>query len=187
MYYGNNAAGEDYQLEQSPMNRALAVLKCQCVDTVELQAQVARALESEASGSAQVQMLLDGIKRELGVCRAWLEERMALCSPGPGQSGAAELAPSPLRGLTSGEGFDCVAHLATVLSAYLKYARATSESITFLEFLGDSDSVKIMRRISSVVDRGIWFLEIYMEGLSLHMDTSHLPKYVTAASGSNYL
>ena len=46
--------------------------------------------------------------------------------------------------------------------------------------MGDVESLILLERISAVADRGIWFIELYMESLALHMDSEHLPEFTTS-------
>jgi len=48
-----------------------------------------------------------------------------------------------------------------------------------MELMGDVESLILLERISAVADRGIWFIELYIESLALHMDGEHLPEFTT--------
>jgi hypothetical protein len=85
----------------------------------------------------------------------------------------------PLWRLFDTDGSDSRAHLESLLSGYAHYARTTSDSISMSEMLGDVESVKLLRKIFKAADRGIWFIEFYLEGLALHMDTGRLPAFTS--------
>ena len=67
-----------------------------------------------------------------------------------------------------------------LLCGYARYARQTSEAITSLRRSGDLESSELLRVISNAVERCLWFLEIYLEGLALNSDGSRLPEWSAA-------
>ena len=169
---------EDYDLRLNPLNRAVVVLQRQYLDTAELRSHIDRARDAiDAANAARVCSLLSGVSGELSTCGTLLQERIGSLSPSSPPLQPAEGDSQRFWRLFRTDGPDCSGHLEALLSGYVHYARATSDSIAFLEMLGDADSVTLMQRIFDVADRGIWFIELYMEGLALHMDTGRLPEF----------
>ena len=68
-----------------------------------------------------------------------------------------------------------------LLCGYAHYARQTSEAITNLQRSGDLESSDLLGTILKDVERCLWFLEIYWEGLALKTDGSHLPDWPAVA------
>src|SRR5437667_423729 len=67
--------------------------------------------------------------------------------------------------------------LESLLCCYAHYARETSAASVSLQRLGDIESSRILAAIMSCVDRCLWFIEIYLEGLALKTDGSQLPDW----------
>lgn len=171
--------GEDYDFRLNPLNRAVAVLQRHYLDTVELRWHIDRARDViDAARADRVRLLLSGVSGELAACGILLQERIETLSPGSGHHLQwAEADSRPFWRLFRLDGSDCSGHLEALLSGCVHFARATSDSITFLEMLGDAESVTLMKKIFDVADQGIWFIELYMEMLALRMDTGRLPEF----------
>jgi DNA-binding ferritin-like protein len=171
---------EDHEHRLNPPISSVAALARHVVDTVDLQSHVDFARDQiDAPTATAIQLLLNGLSRELGRCIMLLQERLRSLSPGsvlPRQPRADSLR---LWQLFDTDGSDCRAHLESLLSGYVHYARTTSDSISILEMLGEAEGVKLLRKIFKAADRGIWFIEFYLEGLALHMDTRRLPAFTS--------
>ena len=178
MFYGSNATTEDYRPDHNPLERAVAVLQRQFVDTVELQLHVDIARENINAGNApNIGSLLDGMSGELTACCMLLQRRIALLSSDSARARPSETGSEFFWDLFRSDGSDCPAHLEALLSGYAHYARATCDSIAFLQLLGDAESARLLERVSAVAERSLWFIELYMEGLALHMDVGYLPEW----------
>ena len=181
MSYGRSSGATDYGTEPTPLHRTVAVLDRQWMDTVELRTHVDQARQCIRAGIPRnIRSLLDGMSCELNACCRMLQDRIAQLSPRFMRSlqSAIESESSFWR-LFPTEESDCATHFEALLSGFARYARRASDSVTFMELMGDTESLILLERISAVADRGIWFIELYMESLALHMDSEHLPEFTT--------
>ena len=163
-------ASEDYQ--------AVAVLQQQCLDAAELRSRIDHARNRiDAPNAARIHSLLTGLHEELAIVTRLLEERIGTLSPDCASTRRSGDGHESFWQLFRTDGCDCSGHLEALLAGYVRYARATSDSIAFLQTLGDEESVELMKLTFDAADKSIWFLEFYMEGLALHMDLEHLPEF----------
>ena len=168
----------DYDTRISPLHKAVATLQRQYLDTADLLSHVDHAREVIGGSRVNsIRSLLDGLSEELGSCLSLVKNRMRSLSPELVQFPRTEVEPQAFWRLFRTDGSDCSGHLEALLSGYVHYARATSDSMNLLEMLGDTESVAAMKQIFGAADKGIWFIELYMEGLALRMDTAQLPKF----------
>jgi hypothetical protein len=132
--------GEDYDLRLNPLNRAVAVLQRHYLDTVELRSHIDRARDV-IDAPDRVRSLLSGVSGELAASGILLQERIETLSPGSGRHLQwAESDSRPFWRLFRLDGSDCSGYLEALLSGCVHFARATSDSITFFEMLGDAES-----------------------------------------------
>lgn len=169
---------EYYEPRLNPLNRAIAVLERQSMDTAGLRSLVdwARA-EIHASNAAPIQSLLDGMSRELNAVATLLQRRIASLSAGSARDQTTAENSTLFWRFFRMDASDCAIHLQALLSSYVHFARGNDDSIAFLQVLGDTESVRLLERITDVAKRGIWFIELYIEGLALRMDTARLPEF----------
>jgi hypothetical protein len=169
---------EDYDLRLNSRHPAVAILQRHYVDTVELRSRIDHARNLiEAPYAARIQSLLAGLREELAVITKLLQERLASLSPDYNHLQRPHTESEQFWQLFRIDGCDCSGHLEALLSGYVRYARATSDSIALLQTLGDEESVQLMNTMFDAADRSIWFLEFYMEGLALRMDLERLPEF----------
>jgi DNA-binding ferritin-like protein len=133
------------------------------------------------ANAPNIRSLLDGLSLELTACFSWLEQRLSSLLANAAATRPSNPESNSFWRLYGAGETDTPAHLEALLSGYAHYARATSDSIEFLVRLGDTESAKVLERVAAVSDKGLWFIELYMEGLALHMDLGHLPSFIPAA------
>jgi len=171
---------EDYDLRLNPLHRAIAILERRLMDTVELRWHVDHARNLiDAPHAARIHSLLTGLREELAMITRLLRERIRSLSPGYSPLERSHLDPQPFWQLFRIDGCDCSGHLEALLSGYVRYARATSESVSYLQTLGDEESVQLMEKMFDAADKSIWLLEFYMEGLALRTDLERLPEFAS--------
>lgn len=163
------------------MDPSVTLLQRHIMETLELQAHVDRARQSiDAANARSIRTLLEGLDGELDTCWALLHSRMAALlsgSPGPQPPELESESYWQLYRLDVG---DCPSHLEALLSGYAHYARQTSECIDLVRRLGDHETARVLRSVASAADNALWLIELYMEGLALHMDLGHLPEFTPA-------
>src|SRR5262245_10139691 len=171
-------AREEYDLRFHPQNRAVAILRVQYLDTAELQSRIDHARELiEAPKESRIHALLTGLREELAFAIERLQERIGSLSPDHAPLQQSGVESQTFWQLFRTDGSDCSGHMEALLSGYVRYARATSDSLSILQALGDEQSAQLMKRLFDAADRNIWFLEFYMEGLALRVDLERLPRF----------
>jgi DNA-binding ferritin-like protein len=83
--------------------------------------------------------------------------------------------------LYSDEELDCRERLEALLAGYGHYSRSAYDSIRSLERSGDVESIKVVQKLIAVAEKGLCFIELYLEGLALHMDGNRLPPWPVSA------
>ena len=179
MSYGKSSGAADHGTEPTPLHRTVGVLDRQWMDTVELLTHVDQARKCIRAGIPRnIRSLLDGMSCELNACCRLLQDRIAQLSPRFMRSRQSAIeSESSFWRLFPTEESDCTTHLEALLSGFARYPRRACDSVTFMELMGDAESLILLERISAVADRGIWFIELYMESLALDMDGEHLPEF----------
>ena len=79
------------------------------------------------------------------------------------------------------DGADCRSHLEALVAGYARFMRSTSEIAATVKALTDMESLRILEGLAAIGNRGLWFLEIYLEGLALRMDGVRLPEWPKSA------
>jgi hypothetical protein len=180
MSFERSSGADDWGSEPTPLHRTVAVLHRQWLDTAELLTHVNQARQC-AGITRNIRSLLDGMSCELNACCRLLQDRIAQLSPYFMRTRQSRIeSESSFWRLFHIEESDCATHLEALLSGFAHYARRVSDSVTFMELMGDVESLILLERISAVAERGMWFIELYMESLALHMDGEHLPEFTTS-------
>jgi len=95
--------------------------------------------------------------------------RAVVSGPATDQQGFWALCPE--------DGSDCRSHLEALVAGYARFLRSTSEIAATVNALADVESARILEGLAAIGNRGLWFLEIYLEGLALRMDEVRLPEW----------
>jgi hypothetical protein len=83
--------------------------------------------------------------------------------------------------LCTGEELNCRELLETLLAGYGRYARNAYDSMCRLENYGDTEGAETVHKVIPAVEKGLCFIELYIEGLALHMDVNRLPEWPVSA------
>jgi hypothetical protein len=133
----------------------------------------------------RIQELLDGLFVSITHCGDILSVRVhSLCFDsitGPKPAGQSE----DTWHVVMGDATHCSEFLHSIQSAYAHCARTTAESMSAMAAVDDQESSAILRWISSTLKESLWFIEIYLEGLAVHMDCGQLPPaYIRTCTSS---
>jgi hypothetical protein len=126
----------------------------------------------------RVAVLLAHLNHDLLAQRRLLAQRLEEMSPGCSGTIGGLPARQNFWALFPTSDADCRSHLDALVAGYARFMRFTSDISAALNLLDDQEGVRILQHFTTAGNRGLWFLEIYLEGLALHMDESHLPPWL---------
>jgi DNA-binding ferritin-like protein len=178
----NNALAKKKSNHDLSMRRPIFILENHLMDTLELQwhVQQARVRLSEL-GDSKIQALFEGLTGELRMFTDTIQDRLQLLrTDGPH---LVEWTSSSFWRLFSNDDVNGFSQFEALVYGYAHYAKQTSKAIANLEVMGDSESADLLKRISDATDRCLWFVEIYMEGFALNVD-SGLPDWPANKAGN---
>src|SRR5438093_3892124 len=171
------AALQSYETAQTAAEEAL-ILGRQLMDTMDLKTHVDQ-MQTEMNGQCdlKIRSLLEGLSEQLDGCDELITERLASFPPDVLAAPIAEVPPGAYRRLFAGDDLSIGQRLESLLCGYAHYARSTSDAIATVERLSGADSVRVLKQVAAAVDKGLWFIEVYMEGLAIRMDSSRFPDW----------
>jgi len=156
--------------------RSFLILEKQLMRTIELRRNVEQArYRSNEQLTRKVRLLFDGMANELQSFTQMIMDRLRSMQEPHSQRGTAGSV--TLWRLFCIEKGDLHDELKSLLCSYARYGRETSEAKTSLQRVGDLQSVQLLTDIQIAVDRSLWFIELYLEGLILHTAESRLPDW----------
>jgi hypothetical protein len=162
----------------NPSERVIHILEKERIEVMELRRYVTKVRAvSQGRVASRVQELLDGLFLGITHCGDILTVRInslifdSLIGPHPSL-------PWEYRWkIPAGGAGDCCELLRSVQAAYAHCARTTAESMSAIASLGDAESSAILRWVASATKEALWFIEIYLEGLAVGMDSGRLPEW----------
>lgn len=155
----------------------MLVLRQLILDTTQLQSRIERARSNVPEAEHQIRSLLEGLYGELTICSALLHGRISALPSRPNLPAPRETDSNSFWRLYPDQELDCREHLEGLLAGYGHYARNAYDSISTLENTDDAESVKTVNKLITAAEKGLCFIEIYLEGLALHMDENRLPAW----------
>jgi len=132
------------------------------------------ALDGRAHSN--ISNLLRSLLGQLMTHELLLIQRLEILAPGSGNVHDHSQGHQKFWVLYPEENRDCRAHLEALVAGYAGFMRSTSEIATTVKRFADVDSLQLLKDCEAVGNRGLWFLEIYLEGLAVGMDSSRLPR-----------
>jgi DNA-binding ferritin-like protein len=161
------------------IERPVLILEKQLMDTLELASHVYQArMRPNFEMLPKIRTLFDGMADELQTFCNLIRQRIESLNGDTRRT--LETVQSSYRRLRLVESITLRDQLDTLLCGYARYARQTSEATTSLQRARDEESLSILNLIFRAVDRCLWFLETYLEGLALNTDISRLPDWRSA-------
>jgi hypothetical protein len=167
--------------EEQVALRPLLTLEKQLMDTLELEWHVQQIrIRSNTTTPMKVRELVDGIASELASFIAMIRKRLEYLNKEQrdllGMSSSSYWRLFPVDAIEPREQFE------SLLCGYAHYLKNTSGAMTSLRLAGDLESCVLLNIISEAVERTLWFLEIYFEGLALNPDGARLPEWSSELS-----
>jgi hypothetical protein len=166
-----------HALGPKALKRVLPVLQHLILHTAELQTRVELARSHVPEGEGRIPCLLDGLKSELIVCSSLLGGRLDALPKNLHLLVSPTTTPNSFWRLYPAEELDCREHLEALLAGYSHFARNAYDSIRMLESAGDDKSAEVVTRIIATAEKGLCFIELYLEGMALRMDRNRLPAW----------
>ena len=160
----------------------LVILEKQLMRTFELAWHVEQArTRSNGELSEKARSLFAGMANELQSFSQMIGERIESLKSGKSsnmrQPCIARADVNSHWRLFRADSADLREQLESLLCGFAHYGRQTSEANTSLQGLGDTESSQLLGAIFNAVERSLWFIEIYLEGLALKTDGSRLPDW----------
>jgi starvation-inducible DNA-binding protein len=163
-------------------DRALAVaglLNKQMADTLDLRSQ-ARQSYFNARGPylEELRSLFDGLARDLRQVANVIAQRI---------NDAGGYAIITVRSVADQSGLrdypldavDARDQLEVLRSNHLRYELDTRQNMRAAREIGDSPTALLFQFILSAIENNLWFLEAYLEGIGMGLDSSELPAWTS--------
>ena len=81
------------------------------------------------------------------------------------------------------DALDAYDHLDALLSSYSRYERHTRSNTNAAHDIGDSETEELLKVISAAIEKNLWFLEVYLEGVAIGLHGRKLPIWTSAFKG----
>jgi DNA-binding ferritin-like protein len=181
MSKSQKALAVDRWAEEQVAERPVLILEKQLIDTLELQwhAQQVR-IRSNGTTTTKTRLLFDGMASEIQTFIDLIRKRLECWRKEAPH--IVENVPGSYWRLFAADSIDPREQFEALLCSYARYARQTWEALTSLRRSGDLESSELLGMISNAIERCLWFLEIYLEGLALNSDGSRLPEWSASLS-----
>ena len=156
--------------------RPVLILERQLMDTWELQWDVQQVrVRSNGSTTMKNRLLFDGMAREVQRFIDLIRKRLECWTKE--EPHRVEMGSRSYWRLFATDSIEPREQFEALVSGYVHYEKRTSEAIATLRRSGDLESAELLGMISKDVERCLWFLDIYLEGLALNSDGSRLPDW----------
>jgi len=167
----------NFSVQIDPAEHVIHILEKERIEMMELRRYLMQARTMMKGRLApRVQELLDGLFLGVTHCCDLLTVRVNSMSF-DSVIGPHPALPRDYRWqIPGGEITTCAELLRSIQLAYAQCSRTTVESMAAIASIGDMESYAILRWVSSSTKEALWFIEIYLEGLSIGMDCRALPE-----------
>jgi len=169
-----------YTLSRKALRRVIPVLRDLISDTTDLQTHVEDARSNVPESERRIRSLFEGLNTELADCSSLLNGRLRMLPSTLHLPERFRTDSNTFWRLYPGHELDCRENLELLLAGYSHYARKIYESVRTLECIGDTESVEIVSRLIGAAEKGLCFIELYLEGFALHMDGERMPAWPSA-------
>jgi DNA-binding ferritin-like protein len=168
--------GTEKQVAELPV----LILEKQLTDTLKLLWHVQQVrIRSTGASPMKTRVLFEGLASELQRFVDQIRNRRECWRAE--EPHILEIGPSSYWRLFAADSIEPREQFEALLCGFAHYARQTTEAITSLNGSGDPESSELLAAIFKDVERSLWFLEIYFEGLALNTDSSRLPDWSASA------
>jgi len=169
-----------YTLSRKALRRVLPVLRDLISDTTDLQTHVEVARSNVPESERRIRSLFEGLNSELAACSSLLNGRLRMLPSTLHLPERFRTDSNTFWRLYPDDELDCRENLELLLAGYSHYARKIYESVRALECIGDTESVEIVSRLIGAAEKGLCFIELYLEGFALRMDGERMPAWPSA-------
>jgi starvation-inducible DNA-binding protein len=123
--------------------------------------------------------LFDGLAQELRQFADALAQRICDLGGRPLTTVRFAAHASHLRDYPS-DALDSRDHLEALLSGFSRYELDTQHNRSAAKEAGDLETGKLLAVISVAIEKNLWFLEAYLEGIAVGLQHTHLPPWRSA-------
>src|SRR5262249_34594911 len=81
------------------------------------------------------------------------------------------------------DALDAYDHLGALLSSYSRYEWFTRHNMKTAQDTGDSETEQLLKVISAAIEKNLWFLEAYLEGVAVGLHGRKMPIWTSALKG----
>jgi starvation-inducible DNA-binding protein len=156
------------------------LLNQQLADTVDLRSQARQARLNVRDVYAQeLTWLFDGLAQELRQFADALAQRICDLGGHPLTTVRFAARASHLRDYPL-DALDPRDHLEALLSGFSRYEFDTQHNRSAAKKAGDLETDKLLAVIAVAIEKNLWFIEAYLEGIAVGLQPAHLPQWRSA-------
>jgi DNA-binding ferritin-like protein len=165
-------------LQINPSERVIHILQEERLEVMELRRYLMNVRTAwKGRVAPRIQDLLDGLFLGITHCSDMLTVRVNSLSYDSLIGPAPFLRRDPQWKTPAAEPTHCGDLLRSIQSAYAHCVRTTAEAMCAIDALDDPETSAILRWVSSSTKEALWFIEIYLEGLAVGMNTGNFPQW----------
>jgi starvation-inducible DNA-binding protein len=167
---------------ETSSNRKLFVrrLNKQLADIIDLRSQARQAhFNVKGPYSQALGSLFDGLARELRRFADLMAERIRALGGHPAVTVRSVALESNLRDYPT-DALDAREHLEALLSSYSLYELNTRHNMKAAQAIGDLETTQLLELILISIEKNLWFLEAYLEGIAVGLHGGKLPQWTPA-------
>jgi starvation-inducible DNA-binding protein len=167
------------------VSKTIQLLNRQLADTVDLRSQARQAhFNVRGAHIQELRSLFDGLARDVRHFADLLAARITASGGTATATVRFSANESALRDYPM-DAFDARDHLEALLSSYSRYEWDTRNNIKALQEIQDFESVRLLQVILGSIERSLWFLEAYLEGMAIGLHGRKLPPWTSAFEVAN--
>ena len=156
------------------------LLNKQLANTVDLRSRARQAHFSVKGPYAEeLSTMFDGFARELWSFADLIAQRISALGGLPAATIRFVARESNLRDYPL-DALDAYDHLDALLSSYSRYESHTRYNTKAAHDIGDSETEQLLKVISAAIEKNLWFLEVYLEGVAIGLHGRKLPIWTSA-------
>jgi len=159
------------------------LLNKQLANTVDLRSRARQAhFNVKGPYAEELGSLFDGLARELREFADLIAQRISALGGLPAATVRFVARESSLRDYPL-DALNAYDHLHALLSSYSRYEWFTRHNMKTTQHIGDSETEQLLKRISAAIEKNLWFLEAYLEGVAVGLHGRKMPKWTSAFQG----
>jgi starvation-inducible DNA-binding protein len=160
------------------------LLNKQLANTVDLRSRARQAhFNVKGPYAEELGSLFDGLARELREFADLIAQRISALGGLPAATVRFVARESNLRDYPV-DALDAYDHLGALLSSYSRYEWFTRYNMKTAQEIGDSETEQLLKVISAAIEKNLWFLEAYLEGIAVGLHGRKMPIWTSAFKGT---